>query len=97
MHLSTIPGVPRNVSGRQGRNDCRICPTVLTSLQTAFASSHILKNNLFNSIAPIERRLKNTITAMFNGIDKDVLFTVFESEMKRVKWALKHQGDYYNK
>jgi hypothetical protein len=35
--------------------------------------------------------------AIFNGIDKNVFFVVFESWMKQIKWVIKHQGDYNNK
>jgi hypothetical protein len=36
--------------------------------------------------------LKNAIMVIFNAIDKDAIFAVFESWMRRVQWVIRHHG-----
>jgi hypothetical protein len=84
MHLPTIPGGPRNVSGRQGRKDCRILFIAPTSPSDFFLFGYI-KEQLTQFNCTNREELKNEITAIFNGVDKDVPFAVFESWVKPVK------------
>jgi hypothetical protein len=41
--------------------------------------------------------LLNAITEIFTGVDKEVLFNVFESWVNKLKWAEKHEEKYSTK
>jgi hypothetical protein len=56
-----------------------------------------LKERLTQFNCTSRRELKNAVTAIFNEIHEGVLFAVFESWIKRVKWVIKHHEDCSNK
>jgi hypothetical protein len=39
----------------------------------------------------------NASTEIFTRVDQEVLLSVFESWVNRLKWVIKHKGKYYTK
>jgi transposase len=56
-----------------------------------------LKEKLTDFPCATREQLKIAIIEIFSGIDREILLSVFHSWMKRLKWVIKHGGEYYHK
>jgi hypothetical protein len=56
-----------------------------------------IKGKLSDSNSKSRGDILNAITEIFTGVDQEVLLSVFESWVKRLKWVIKHEEKYYTK
>jgi hypothetical protein len=59
-----------------------------------FFFGHI-KGKLSDYNSKSRNDLLNAITEIFTGVDQEVLLSVFESSVSRLKWGIKHEGRDY--
>jgi histone-lysine N-methyltransferase SETMAR len=55
-----------------------------------------LKEKLMEFDCVSRDALKDAITQIFDAIDKEVPLSMFTSWIKRLKWVIQHQGEYYH-
>jgi histone-lysine N-methyltransferase SETMAR len=54
-----------------------------------------VKEKLTEYDIPDRERLKFAITHIFSQIGQETLITVFGTWIKRLKWVIKHEGEYF--
>jgi hypothetical protein len=56
-----------------------------------------LKEKLTDYNCETREQLKEAIIEIFNEIPQDALVSVFMLCMKRLRWVIKHEGEYFRK
>jgi hypothetical protein len=56
-----------------------------------------IKEKLTDCNCSTREELIGAIIQIFNEIGQEVLLSVFTSWLKRLKWVIKHEGEYYHK
>jgi histone-lysine N-methyltransferase SETMAR len=55
-----------------------------------------IKGKLSDFDCDARHEAETAIIAVFNGIGKETLLSVFEAWMKRVRWVIQYGGEYYH-
>jgi hypothetical protein len=56
-----------------------------------------LKEKLIDYNCETREQRKEAIIEIFNDIPQDALVSVFMSWMKRLRWVIKHKGEFFRK
>jgi hypothetical protein len=78
------------------------CPIATSGIQPGPCAEQLLslwiyQRKLTEHVCTTGEELLSAIITIFSEMEKEALLAVFTSWIKRVRWVMKHQGEYYHK
>jgi hypothetical protein len=92
MHVHIIQNTPLNVWAGLRPTGCHIRPYSPDLAPSDFFLFGFMKTRLSEYDIPDRKDLKSAISQIFAEISQDMLISVFEAWIKRLKWVIMHRG-----